>query len=120
MPWSLASPMRSTGGDACNFGPFFFFGFGFHVIVGGGGVRSNPCDLGCINGVDSSLHFFFFEVVLCDGGLYLWVVVVAGCACVWWWVCYSSVLVFAYGGGFLFCIFFIDRFFNIFIYCFNV
>ena len=30
------------------------------MIVGGGGVRSNPCDLGCINGVDSSLHFFFF------------------------------------------------------------
>ena len=36
---------------------FFFFGCGFHVIVGGGGVRLIPCDLGCINGVDSS-HFF--------------------------------------------------------------
>ena len=44
---------------------FFFFcfylGCGFHVIVGGGGgVGLIPCDLGCINGVDSSLHFFFF------------------------------------------------------------
>jgi len=47
----------------------------------------------------------FFGVVLSGGGgLYLWVVV-AGCACVWWWVCYSSVLVFVYGDGFLFCIF---------------
>ena len=51
------------------------------------------------------------------GGLYLWVVV-AGCACVWLWVCYSSVLMFVYGGGFLFCIFFLKLmvFFNIFIY----
>ena len=39
---------------------FFFPGRGFHVIVGGGGVRLIPCDLGCINGVDLSLHFFFF------------------------------------------------------------
>ena len=39
---------------------FFFFGCGFRVIVGGGGVGLIPCDLGCINGVDSSLHFFFF------------------------------------------------------------
>ena len=31
------------------------------MIVVGGGVRLIPCDLGCINGVDSSLHFFFFE-----------------------------------------------------------
>ena len=38
-----------------------FFGCGFHVIVGGGGVGLIPCDLGCINGVDLSLHFFFFE-----------------------------------------------------------
>ena len=38
----------------------FFFGCEFHVIVGGGGVRLFPCDLGCINGVDSSLHIFFF------------------------------------------------------------
>ena len=40
-----------------------FFGGGggeFHVIVGGGGVGLIPCDLGCINGVDSYLHFFFF------------------------------------------------------------
>ena len=40
---------------------FFFFppGCGFHVIVGGGGVGLIPCDLGCINGVDSSLHLEF-------------------------------------------------------------
>ena len=30
------------------------------MIVGGGGVGLIPCDFGCINGVDSSLHFFFF------------------------------------------------------------
>ena len=78
-----------------------------------------PCHLGCINRVDLSLHFFFlefcvdfgdfffFEVILGgDGWLYLWVVV-ASCACVWWWVCYNFVLVFVYGGRFLFCIFFI-------------
>ena len=53
-----------------SFGSFFFFfffsffGCGFHVIVGGGGVWLIPCDLGCINGVDSSLHFFFL-IVLC-------------------------------------------------------
>ena len=84
------------------FGHFFFFfwGCGFRVIVGGGGVRLIPCDLGCINGVDSSHFFFkfffidfcvdfgdfFLEVVLGDGGgLYLWVVVVGllqFCACV--------------------------------------
>ena len=42
------------------FGQFFFFflGCGFRVIVGGGGVGSIPYDLGCINGVESSLHFF--------------------------------------------------------------
>ena len=28
------------------------------MIVGGGGVGSIPYDLGCINGVESSLHFF--------------------------------------------------------------
>ena len=39
---------------------FFLFGYGFHVIVGGGGVGLIPCDLGCINGVDLFLHFFFF------------------------------------------------------------
>ena len=49
------------------------------MIVGGGGVGSIPYDLGCINGVESSLHFFlefcvdfeiffFFEVVV-SGGL---------------------------------------------------
>ena len=44
------------------FGQFFFFflGCGFCVIVGGGGVGLIPCDLGCINGVDSSLHFILF------------------------------------------------------------
>ena len=49
---------------ACKFGRFFifiFFNCGFHVIVGGGGVRLIPCDLGCINGVDLSLHFFFLR-----------------------------------------------------------
>ena len=30
------------------------------MIVGGGGVGLIPCDFGCINGVDSSLHFLFF------------------------------------------------------------
>ena len=30
------------------------------MIVGGGGVGLIPCDLSCINGVDSSLHFSFF------------------------------------------------------------
>ena len=39
---------------------FFFLGYGFCVIVGGAGVRLIPCDLGYINGVDSSLHCFFF------------------------------------------------------------
>ena len=39
---------------------FFFLGCGFCVIVGGAGVRLIPCDLGYINGVDSSLHCFFF------------------------------------------------------------
>ena len=38
---------------------------GFHVIVGGGGVGLIPCDLGCINGVNSSLHFFLFFLELC-------------------------------------------------------
>ena len=37
---------------------FFFLGYGFRVIVGGGRVGSIPYDLGCINGVESSLHFF--------------------------------------------------------------
>ena len=34
------------------------------MIVGGGGVGLIPCDLGCINGVDLSLHFFFESFVL--------------------------------------------------------
>ena len=55
---------------------------------GGGGVGLIPRDLGCINGVDSSLHFFFFfesfvglfdlgwvlrfaNVVVCCGFLFL-------------------------------------------------
>ena len=77
------------------------------MIVGGAGVRLIPCDLGYINGVDSSLHFFFLEfcvdfgdfffflVLSGGGGLYLWVVVV-GCACVWWWVfiLYFFILIF--------------------------
>ena len=29
------------------------------MIVGGGGVGLISCDLGCINGVDLFLHFFF-------------------------------------------------------------
>ena len=47
----------------CKVGLLFFFFFfsscGFHVIMGGGGVRLIPCDLGCINEVDLSLHFLF-------------------------------------------------------------
>ena len=43
---------------------FFFFGCGFGVIVGDdGGVGLIPGDLGCINGVDLSLYFFFFRVL---------------------------------------------------------
>ena len=34
------------------------------MIVGDGRVGLIPYDLGCINGVDSSLHFFFFLGVL--------------------------------------------------------
>ena len=33
------------------------------MIVGGGGVGLIPCDLDCINGVDSCLHFSFFRVL---------------------------------------------------------
>ena len=108
---------------ACKFGEFFFFlfGYGFHVIVGGGGVGLIPCDLGCINGVDLSLHFFFesfvlilgifFKVVLGGGGgwwivvggggLYQWVVI-AGCACVWLW---AFILNFFYIDGLFFNVF---------------
>ena len=45
---------------------FVFWGCGFRVIVGGGGVGLIPCDLGCINGVYSSLYFilfYFFRVL---------------------------------------------------------
>ena len=88
--------------------------------MGGGGVGLISCDLGCINGVDSSLHFIlffesfvlilgiFFKVVLGvsgswwivvgDGGLYLWVVV-ASCAYVWWWV-WVVFFFFFFGCGF--------------------
>ena len=137
-PWSLAW-WRSY----VSLASFFFFFWGLWI----------PCDLGCINRVDSSLHFFlesfmlilgiffkssigsWWQLVDCcwwwwvvpmgdGGGLYLWVVVV-GCACVWWWVYYNSVLMFVYGGRFLFCIFFyidgfFNVFFNIFIYYFNI
>ena len=118
-------------------GIFFFFG-GLWIPCDCGWWWSFgliPCHLGCINRVDSSLHFFlesfililgiffkssigsWWQLVDCcwwwrvvpvgdGGGLYLWVVV-AGCACIWWWVYYNSVLMFVYGGRFLFCIFFI-------------
>ena len=46
------------GGGGGGFGQIFFLGCGFRVIVGGGGVGSIPYDLGCINGAESSLHFF--------------------------------------------------------------
>ena len=51
------------------------------MIVGDGGVGLIPYDLGCINGVDSSLHFFFFEsfVGLFDLGWVLRFVNVVGC-----------------------------------------
>ena len=58
------------------------------MIMGDGKVGLIPCDLDCINGVDSSLHFFFFEsfvlilgilkkIVLGDGGG-RWIVVGGG------------------------------------------
>ena len=60
LPWSLASLMRSTSGDACKFGRFFFFCFlcGFHVIVAGGGVGSYKWSWFISS-------FFFFLRVLC-------------------------------------------------------
>ena len=66
------------------------------MIVGDGGVGLIPYDLGCINGVDSSLHFFFFEsfVGLFDLGWVLRFVNVVGCC------------------GFLFIFFFWFIFFN--------
>ena len=33
------------------------------IVGGGGGVGLVPYDLGCINEVDSSLHFFFIGVL---------------------------------------------------------
>ena len=42
---------------------FFFWGCGFYVIMGDGKVGLIPCELDCINGVDSSLHFSFFRVL---------------------------------------------------------
>ena len=57
--------MISISGDRMKFGLFFFPpGCGFHVIVGDGGVGLIPCDLGCINGVDSSLHLLFYYFII--------------------------------------------------------
>ena len=47
---------------------FFFLGCGFYVIMGDGKVGLIPCDLDCINGVDSSIHFFFFLEFCVDFG----------------------------------------------------
>ena len=42
------------------------------MIMGGGGVGLILCDLGCINGIVSSLHFFFFFGDFCvDFGIFL-------------------------------------------------
>ena len=62
--WWVVLVAMGGGGGLClrmvvGLGNFFFLGYGFCVIVGGAGVRLIPCDLGYINGVDSSLHFFF-------------------------------------------------------------
>ena len=62
------------------------------IVGGGGGVGLIPCDLGCINGVDLSLHFFFFfESFVLTLGIFLkkvlgggggrWIVVVGGRLC---------------------------------------
>ena len=48
------------------------------MIVGGGGVGLIPCDLGCINGVDSSLHIFFFGEFCVDFGDFFKVVLGVG------------------------------------------
>ena len=61
------------------------------MIVGGGGVGLIPCDLGCINGVDSSLQNFFFGEFCVDFRDFF------KSSIGWWW---QAVLV--YGGGFLF------------------
>ena len=52
------------------------------MIVGGGGVRLIPCDLDCINGVDSSLHFFFLESFVLILEFFS---VVLGVGGGWWW-----------------------------------
>ena len=41
------------------------------MIMGGGGLGLILCDLGCINGIDSSLHFFFFLDFCVDFGIFL-------------------------------------------------
>ena len=41
------------------------------MIVGGGGVGLIPCDFGCINRVESSLHFFFSESFVLILGIFL-------------------------------------------------
>ena len=55
--------------------------------MGGGGVGLIQCDLGCINGVDSPLHFFFWESFVLILGIFFEVVLGGGggggCACVW-------------------------------------
>ena len=42
------------------------------MIVGDGGVGLIPCDLGCINGVDSSLYFVYFLEFCVDFGDFFW------------------------------------------------
>ena len=66
--WRVVPVAMGGGGGLClcivvGLGNFFFFFLGcrFSVIVGDdGGVGLIPCDLGCINGVDSSLYLFLF------------------------------------------------------------
>ena len=100
------------------------------MILGNGGVELISCDLGYINGVDSSLHFFFFFLEFCvDFGDFFFFFSIEW----WWWVvpmggggglCLGMVVAgcAVYGGGFvtgcvcvwsgfLFCIFYIDGFF---------
>ena len=37
----------------------------------GGGVELIPCDLGCINGADSSIYLFFLEFCVDFGDFFL-------------------------------------------------
>ena len=70
---------------------------GFHVIVGGGGIGLIPCDLGCINGVDSSLFLFFFWesfVGLFDLGWVLRFVNVVGCCGFSFWLFFIYLIYF--------------------------